>query len=149
MNKQLNISLPLWLWCCIAVGITIVSTSAYFPFHRVPKAGGGINLTFLPDTVEIAFNGRLSYYEASGSIAMGDTTIYTFSGTTATWTLPPVASYGGKFYVLKNKGTGTLTINSNAGANDIFDDVPVNTISLLPGETYTIFNDGDKWNTKP
>lgn len=151
MNKSFNISLPLWLWVCIAVGITIVSTSAYFPFHRVPKAGGGITLTFLPDTVEIGLNGRLSYYASSdAALQLGDTTIYTANGTTSTWTLPPVAGYGGKFYVIVNKGSGNVTVNSNAGGNDIYDNgVASSSMVMLPGEAATIANDGQNWVTKP
>lgn len=151
MNRKYSLDLPIWAWVIVAVGVTIVSTSAYFPNDKKPKAGQGIAFQNVgADSVQISFTGRLSYYAASGSIALGDTTVYTANGTTATWTLPAVAGYEGKFYVLVNKGSGNLTINSNAGGNDIYDNGAVtNSMVMLPGEAATIANDGLNWVTKP
>lgn len=151
MNKQINIQLPVWLCAVLAVGIITLCTSAYFPNLRA-KAGNGINLSLIgSDTVQISFAGTLSYSNTAGTKAMSlDTVVNTFSGSTATWTLPAIASNGGHFFIIVNKGTGNLTINSNAGGNDIYDNGAVtNSMVMLPGEAATIANDSQHWTTKP
>ena len=137
-----------WAILSIGLGVYIFLTSAYFPFNF--NSGSGVSVTREGNDITITFTGRLSTQNSSaGTLSLGDTTINTFSGTTSTWTLPVVSGHTGRFYVIKNKGTGTITLNSNSGGLDIFDDTPVASITLLPEETYTIFNDGLHWCTKP
>lgn len=83
---------------------------------------------------------------ASGNITMGTVTHYSFSGTTATWTLPTVAAGNGHTYYIKNRGSGTLTINTAAAGNDIYDAAAVNTFDLLAGQFLVIHNDGTYFN---
>lgn len=80
---------------------------------------------------------------SSGSITTG-TRSYTFNGNTATWTLPTLASSVGYIFFIVNDGSGNITLNSNSGGNDIKQagSPSVNTINILPGETYRILNDG-------
>jgi hypothetical protein len=45
-----------------------------------------------------------------------------------------------------NMGSGTLTLNSNAGGADIFDTgASVTTLAIATGENYIIYNNGNKW----
>lgn len=59
-------------------------------------------------------------------------------GSGSTWTLPTVANATGVTYVISNQGTATITVNTNAGANDIYTGgASVNTVSVLAGQSMT------------
>lgn len=68
-----------------------------------------------------------------------------FTGTTSTWTLPVIAANTWKRLYLKNRGSGTLTINANGGTNTIFTTSAVSTFSLNTGESVILLNDGVYW----
>lgn len=72
---------------------------------------------------------------------------FIFTGSTATWTLPPVAGSNNANVKLsiKNRGSGNLTINSNAGGNDIYSSSAVNTVTITPGSAVEFVNDGTYW----
>jgi len=69
---------------------------------------------------------------------------YSYTGSTATiWTLPTIAGNTKTRFVLINTGTGTITLNANGGTNNIWDSgALVNTISLTPGSSMELFNNG-------
>lgn len=69
-----------------------------------------------------------------------------FTGTTATWTWAPVANNLWKRIFIKNRGTGNLTINSNAGGNDFYLTAPVNTLTVAAGTAIILINDGTYWS---
>lgn len=71
---------------------------------------------------------------------------YVFSGTTATLTLPVVSGNANVKFVIKNRGSGNLTINSNAGGNDIYDTSAVNTLTVAAGAYLEIVCDGTYFN---
>jgi len=76
------------------------------------------------------------------------TSYYTFTGTTAVWTLPPLGVFSGYRLTLINQGTGNLTVNTTAGSMDIDDSgTIVNTISLAPGERYIFYNNSLKYTS--
>ncbi len=69
--------------------------------------------------------------------------VLTCTGTTSTWTLPAISNTKGMSYCIKNIGSGILTINSNAGANVIFDNTTAtNTYALVGGASVTLINNG-------
>src|SRR5690606_22133799 len=70
---------------------------------------------------------------------------YVFSGTTTTWTLPVISGNTAVVFFIKNRGSGSITLNSNAGGNDIYDTSAVNTISIAAGAARRIWNDGTYW----
>ena len=72
---------------------------------------------------------------------------YVFIGSTATWTLPPPASNATKKLALYNTGTGIVTINSDSGANVIYNGgTPlVNTYASMPGLNIELYSDGTRW----
>lgn len=67
---------------------------------------------------------------------------YTYTGSTpATWTIPPLAGNAKLRLVMYNTGTGTVTINTNLGGNDIYDSgALVNTGTVNPGTRVELFN---------
>lgn len=72
--------------------------------------------------------------------------IWVWYGTTATYTLPAVSVANTNYLIIiKNRGSGNVTLNSNAGGNDIYTASAVNTITIAPGESYTLIMDGTYW----
>jgi hypothetical protein len=70
-----------------------------------------------------------------------------FNGTTATWVLPAVASIDQWTTIyIKNRGSGTLTVNATAAANEIFTTSAVNTLSITSGSSAMLVNDGTYYN---
>lgn len=68
----------------------------------------------------------------------------TFNGTTGTCTLPALTGGEGAMITFINQGSGTLTINSNAGGNDIEDNgALVNTKALTTTKKLCMFNNGN------
>lgn len=71
--------------------------------------------------------------------------MWTFTGTVAaTWTLPALANNTGLEYLVKNKGTVDLTIQ-RAGTDQLYTTTAVNTITITPGSSARIVNDGVHW----
>lgn len=85
---------------------------------------------------------------SAGTLNPALNTTYNFTGTTSTWTLPVVSGNSGKFIEVMNVGTGDITVNSNAGGNDIFTSSAVNTTTVAAGATVTFFNNGTYWKLK-
>lgn len=70
---------------------------------------------------------------------------YAFTGSTATWTLP-TPSVAGQAYYIKNRGSGSLTINATGGGAVIYDTGAVTSISIGAGGGRYIWWDGTFWN---
>lgn len=67
--------------------------------------------------------------------------MYTFTGTNSTWTIPAVAGNTGLVYYIYNRGSGSLTVNTTAAANNIDSNGAItNTIVLAPGDNLIIRN---------
>ncbi|HXH36905.1 MAG TPA: hypothetical protein VNJ54_21190 [Plantibacter sp.] len=79
---------------------------------------------------------------------LGMADFFVFTGTAAaTWTLPTVGNAAaGADLTFKNRGTATLTINSNAGGNDIFDTSAAASITVAAGASLHLICDGTYWN---
>lgn len=75
-------------------------------------------------------------------------TDYIFSGTATTWTLPPISTYKNVRFYIKNRGSASITLNSNTGGNEIYYTSLVNTITITPGSAYMLINDGTYWNVE-
>lgn len=72
-------------------------------------------------------------------------TVYVFTGTTATYTLPAVSGNARRTIYIKNRGSGNITLNSNAGGNDIYGSSAVNTLAITPGSAVQLINDNTYW----
>lgn len=82
----------------------------------------------------------------SGTLTLDNTAAnWVFSGTTSTWTLPVVTGHTGWIYFIKNRGSGSITLNSNAGGNDLYNTSAVNTITITAGQCVTLVDDGTYW----
>lgn len=68
-----------------------------------------------------------------------------FTGTTSTWTLPAITGNTWKRLYIKNRGSGTLTVNANGGTNTIYATAAINTFNLNPGEAVILINDATYW----
>lgn len=123
------------------------------------KFTSGTNLT-TPEAGTVEYDGN-NFYATNGTTVRGRvqvnrTTVssagtlnltnqynhYVFSGTTTTWTLPAVSGNTDVVFYIKNRGSGNITLNSNAGGNDLYTTSAVNTLAIAPGEAYIIWNDG-------
>lgn len=82
---------------------------------------------------------------SAATLSLNYFTDYVFTGTTTTWTLPSIsASIVGRRNAIwvKNRGTGNITINTNAGLNTLYTTTATNTMTILPGEAYIFNPDG-------
>lgn len=79
---------------------------------------------------------------ATLSLTSNTASVYVFTGSTTTWTLPTVSGNTGREIIIKNRGSGNITLNSNAGGNDIYNTSAANTISVTPGSSLVLINDG-------
>lgn len=76
---------------------------------------------------------------------IGTRSDWVFTGTIATWTLGALTGSTDIKYYIKNRGSGTLTINSNAGGNDIYTTLAVSTTTIAPGGSIILVSDGTFW----
>ena len=73
---------------------------------------------------------------------------YVFSGTTTTWTLPAVSASRlgrGNMITIKNRGSGAITLNSNAGST-LYTTSAVGTLTINAGGAVTLIPDGTYFN---
>lgn len=93
------------------------------------------------------FGGTLSYattVSSAGTLTIGSSIVYIFSGTTTTWTLPAVSGTTGRVYFLKSRGSGNITLNSNSGS-EIYDTAAQTGITIIPGQAIILISDGTYW----
>lgn len=100
--------------------------------------------------VNYAYKGGLTVSSA-GTLSLTYGRDYIFNGTTSTWTLPAVSSTAiGKLnaITIKNRGTGIITLNTNASGNDLYTSSAVSTLAINPGEFKVILPDGTLLNVQ-
>lgn len=86
---------------------------------------------------------------SAGTLNMASTIEnYVFSGTTATWTLPTIASTPSARWFIKNRGSGDLTIVTTAAANEIYTTSAVNTTTVAAGASAILLGDGTYFNVE-
>lgn len=152
-----------------AVGINVGEPTAFLHITAgrdtlAPlKLTAGTNLTS-PQAGAIEYNGT-AYYATNSTAVRGiietnrtivsaaatltlDPTYshYVFSGTTTTWTLPAVSGTINVKYYIKNRGSGAITLNTTAAANEIYNTAATNTLTVNAGEAYIVFSDGTYYN---
>ncbi|MEK6879157.1 MAG: hypothetical protein AABY22_06085, partial [Nanoarchaeota archaeon] len=88
----------------------------------------------------------ISNVDSTTSLTLNITkTVYVFSGSVdTTWTLPSLSSSLNKIYFIKNRGSANIILQ-RAGSDNLYDTSSVTSITILPGESYIIANDGTYW----
>jgi len=113
--------------------------------NRMLKTDGFGNISNAVAGTDYAL-GNVNTISAASALALSSNGYYKFTGTNTTWTLGAVASSTGFRVTLINRGTGTITLNSNAGANDIDESgVFSNTTPIATMSNMTLYCDGTKW----
>lgn len=102
------------------------------------------------NTAVSGISGQVIDAGATLSLGFGTTTLsnYVFTGTTATWTLPNPVGNSTKSMKLINIGSGTVTVNTNAGATIIYNGVsptPTSTYALVSAANIELYCDGTRW----
>lgn len=109
-------------------------------------AGTGIGITNGTGTITISqTNDATGTVSSAGTLTLNRDDNYVFSGTTATWTLPAVSGTAWRTFKLKNRGSGNITINTTASANEIYTTLATNTYTLTPGSAIILVSDGSFW----
>jgi hypothetical protein len=126
---------------------TVGSRTSQFSITGVNGASTGTILTIDGDgTFTTAGKHKTAPITSSaGTLTIGNAESYFFNGTTTTWTLPAVSGTAGTIYYLCNIGSGNITVNANAGANEIYDAAAVNTYSIVPAATRIFISNGTYW----
>ena len=70
--------------------------------------------------------------------------VFVATGTTSTWTLPAVSGNTSCGFWIKNRGSGTITLQ-RAGSDNLYDTTTQTSISITAGQGAYIFNDGTYW----
>lgn len=101
-------------------------------------------------TSTVKFDGGIitkSTTSSAGSLSLtvGTSLYWIFNGTTSTWTLPTLTGTTDYNIFIKNIGSGNITLNSNAGGNDIYDASAVNTLTITPGSGIHLHSNGTYW----
>lgn len=153
------------------LGVGITPTAALHVRAGTATAGGapikltlGVN-TPTPEAGAVEYDGT-NYYATNNSAIRGNINIsrtlrdaagtlslnlatyntYIFTGTTTTWTLPAVAGTANSIIYIKNAGSGDITLNAAAAANEIYDTSLTNTITIGAGAARELRSDGTQWN---
>lgn len=118
------------------------------------------------DTAAMVYNltaGYPQFYNGASWIGLSpsQTSVSTSSGTTqtlaatsatwvftgssgTTWTLPALAGNTGVTFLIKNRGSATITLNA-AGSDNLYQTSSVTTLSITAGSSFQIINDGTFW----
>lgn len=125
-----------------ATNASITYTDAANLAINEPAEGTNVTIT-RPRSVRIGGIGHIDILGsliaengASGS-TLGKAGHYIFTGTTATTTLPSLATFQGAIYFIKNAGSGDLTIQ-RGGSDQLYDTSAVNNIIISSGSARII-----------
>lgn len=110
---------------------------------------GGVITLGLGNTVTTtaAFQGlryRVNNQAGAYTILSDDLYIGYTGGGSQAFTLPAAASHTGRLYILKNRGSGTLTVNVTS-SGQLWTNAAVASRDLLVGECLTVISDGTYW----
>ena len=118
-----------------SIGPTASPTFVGLTINGPASISGALN-------VNGAFN--LSPAASSGTVTLGSKSFYVNTGGNVIWTLPLIASSLGATYFIKNRGTGTITLNAS-GSDSLFFTSATYSVAISPGEAYIVSCDGSYW----
>ena len=134
-------------WFLQPAGAITTDTGEKLQVTGATKLDGAVSVTGLTThTGGFRFAATSS---SAGTLAITNAmTTIRFTGTTATYTLPTLTGNSGLYLMIINAGSGAIVLNSNAGANDIYDSgTNVNTITIDAGTSVRIVHDSVKYST--
>lgn len=132
------------------------SSSDDFLFNgaNVVLAGSGVRIPSVDSTG--AISATIQYREIvdietnASTYTLDKSGTYTFYGTSSTFTLPTVTGNSGKEYTIINMGSGNITLNSNSGGNDIWENgSSSSTHSIMTGGTIRLVCARSKFVVNP
>lgn len=87
-----------------------------------------------------------SVINGGSTFNLGSNSFYVHTGSSVdTWILPTASSSPGKFYFIKNRGTGVI-LTGNSSTERIFAATSALTLTLNSGDAYIISSDSTIWN---
>ena len=86
-----------------------------------------------------------SLESSAGSLTLSSFIQYIFTGSTTTWTLPPLNGNQGRSYHIKNTGSGNITLGVS-GSDHIYDTSQVTSVTIAPGAVRTLYASTSNWN---
>lgn len=131
---------------------TLVSRTSTDTLQNKVMSGSNNTFSSIPVTVLTGLTRAVVPEVVSPSSASSLTltttnTTYVFTGSSAaTWTLPAVSGNTGEPLTLTNRGTATVSVIP-AGADHIWHNASVTSITLGPGNSHQFINDGSFWVT--
>ena len=126
----------------------IGSLASNYPLLLNPNAGNvGIGTTTPNSTLQVAGSAALGYSEltASATLTGSNHFVNVNSTSTTTITLPVITGILGREYIIRNTGTGTVSVvvtggsTINAGTNSFA------TLTATAGQTYTLYAGSTNW----
>jgi len=126
-----------------AHGTTNPTSITIQPGHSVllvPSTPIAWEVLYLSPTITNA----VSVFAGSTHTLDRNASVRVHNGAATTWTLPALANNTGLTYQIKNRGTDAITLQ-RAGTDQIYDTSAVTSISIQPGGSVTIINDGTFW----
>ncbi len=139
-----------------AVGDTVTVSAGSISGFRYVITSIGVAGLMAYNTTSSSFNFANGVNRVGDFISSSASTLtlfhgvdYAFTGTTSTWTLPPINSavLGRQNSIqIRNRGSGAITLNSNTGST-IYTTVAVGAITINPGVTVELTPDGTYFKT--
>lgn len=131
--------------------VTDTTRTSQFELYGVNNAVTDTILSIDGDATMTTYGRRKMAVVTNGdaSLTLGNAEHYVFTGTTSVWTLPAVSGTSGLIYYIKNKGTGSITLNASGGENEIYTTSAVNTYEITAGSFIILISDGTTFNLKP
>lgn len=123
---------------------TVGTRTSQFSITGLNNASTNTILTIAGDGTFTTIGKRIVGVTTSsaGTLTIGNSEAYIFNGTTTTWTLPAVSGTTGYKYYLKNIGSGTITLNANGGASEIYSTSAVTTYPITTGSAIILISNG-------
>jgi hypothetical protein len=128
---------------------TVGTRTSQLSFTGVSSASTNTILTIDGDGSFTTIGKRIMGVTTSsaGTLTLGNSEAYVFNGTTTTWTLPAVSGTTGRIYYIKNIGSGSITLDAAAAANEIYSTSAVNTVTITAGSSLILISNGTYFTT--
>lgn len=126
-----------------AAGVS--TTLTLMPGESVMIINDGGTWLVLPGSTPPAVYQRVLATSAGTRTLSREYSTYVFTGAGATtWTLPALANNTGLEFLGKNRGSGDITLQ-RAGSDQLYTSSAVTSITITPGSSAHIINDGTYW----